>query len=319
MLLLYFRFCFISFVLYVKYSELPCCWNMSYKWTLCDEIVHCDKVTQSLCNTNPPQQLLVTWSNLFVNGGEETSEQWLWQDKESVYHLYSSSLCGASCRVKAQNVYSTEEAPSFTVRHHHHLSLLWTQTLNLAYSSIFGAYRNFVGPPHIKVMCRLLGYQGIAVVMEELLKVVKSLVSRIFKAVKLCVRRSVCTKFLACVQSSSRAPSCSMWRPWWRWCPRSADFPAMSTAPQVTDHVTTDHCTDACAQKRIFISNDFSDPFPTSHEKPRSASHSVISTLRIQKSLINCTDWKMSLWRCESGGDGSVKRSKLCDHYRSAV
>lgn len=51
------------------------------------------------------------------------------------------------------------------------------QTLNLAYSSIFGTYRNFVGPPHIKVMCRLLGYQGIAVVMEELLKVVKSLVS----------------------------------------------------------------------------------------------------------------------------------------------
>lgn len=50
------------------------------------------------------------------------------------------------------------------------------QALNLAYSSIFGFYRNFLGPPHIKAMCRLLGYQGIAVVMEELLKVVKSLV-----------------------------------------------------------------------------------------------------------------------------------------------
>lgn len=56
-------------------------------------------------------------------------------------------------------------------------SFFCPQTLNLAYSSIFGIYRNFVGPPHIKVMCRLLGYQGIAVVMEELLKVVKSLVS----------------------------------------------------------------------------------------------------------------------------------------------
>ncbi|XP_068449000.1 cytoplasmic FMR1-interacting protein 1 homolog isoform X2 [Clinocottus analis] len=53
--------------------------------------------------------------------------------------------------------------------------LYGSKTLNLAYSSIFSAYRNFVGPPHIKVMCRLLGYQGIAVVMEELLKVVKSL------------------------------------------------------------------------------------------------------------------------------------------------
>uniref|UniRef100_A0A6Q2XGR1 Cytoplasmic FMR1-interacting protein n=1 Tax=Esox lucius TaxID=8010 RepID=A0A6Q2XGR1_ESOLU len=53
--------------------------------------------------------------------------------------------------------------------------LYGSKTLNLAYSSIYGFYRNFVGPPHIKAMCRLLGYQGIAVVMEELLKVVKSL------------------------------------------------------------------------------------------------------------------------------------------------
>lgn len=34
-----------------------------------------------------------------------------------------------------------------------------------------------MGPPHFKTICRLLGYQGIAVVMEELLKIVKSLVS----------------------------------------------------------------------------------------------------------------------------------------------
>uniref|UniRef100_A0AAR2LNC4 Cytoplasmic FMR1-interacting protein n=1 Tax=Pygocentrus nattereri TaxID=42514 RepID=A0AAR2LNC4_PYGNA len=53
--------------------------------------------------------------------------------------------------------------------------LYGSKALNLAYSSIFGFYRNFVGPPHIKAVCRLLGYQGIAVVMEELLKVVKSL------------------------------------------------------------------------------------------------------------------------------------------------
>ncbi|KAF7253790.1 Cytoplasmic FMR1-interacting protein 1 [Varanus komodoensis] len=50
-----------------------------------------------------------------------------------------------------------------------------TLALNLAYSSIYSSYRNFVGPSHFKVICRLLGYQGIAVVMEELLKVVKSL------------------------------------------------------------------------------------------------------------------------------------------------
>ena len=33
-----------------------------------------------------------------------------------------------------------------------------------------------LGPPHFNCMAKLLGYQGIAVVMEELLKVVKSLI-----------------------------------------------------------------------------------------------------------------------------------------------
>uniref|UniRef100_G1DGF7 Cytoplasmic FMR1-interacting protein n=1 Tax=Capra hircus TaxID=9925 RepID=G1DGF7_CAPHI len=50
-----------------------------------------------------------------------------------------------------------------------------SKALNLAYSSIYGSYRNFVGPPHFQVICRLPGYQGVAVVMEELLKGVKSL------------------------------------------------------------------------------------------------------------------------------------------------
>uniref|UniRef100_A0A8C4ST04 Cytoplasmic FMR1-interacting protein n=1 Tax=Erpetoichthys calabaricus TaxID=27687 RepID=A0A8C4ST04_ERPCA len=53
--------------------------------------------------------------------------------------------------------------------------LYGSKALNLAYSTICSFYRNFVGPPHFKAICRLLGYQGIAVVMEELLKVVKSL------------------------------------------------------------------------------------------------------------------------------------------------
>lgn len=39
-------------------------------------------------------------------------------------------------------------------------------------------------------MCRLLGYQGIAVVMEELLKVVKSLVSKAESALPLGRRHS---------------------------------------------------------------------------------------------------------------------------------
>ncbi|KDR09197.1 cytoplasmic FMR1-interacting protein isoform X1 [Zootermopsis nevadensis] len=57
---------------------------------------------------------------------------------------------------------------------HHYL---WgSKQLNLAYSTIYGQYAGFVGATHFRTMCRLLGYQGIAVVMEELLKIVKSLV-----------------------------------------------------------------------------------------------------------------------------------------------
>jgi len=42
---------------------------------------------------------------------------------------------------------------------------------------IHSLYSGFVGAPHFRVVAKLLGYQGIAVVIEELLKIVKSLVS----------------------------------------------------------------------------------------------------------------------------------------------
>ncbi|XP_015370869.1 PREDICTED: cytoplasmic FMR1-interacting protein [Diuraphis noxia] len=54
---------------------------------------------------------------------------------------------------------------------------LWgSKQLNLAYTTIYGQYTGFVGAPHFRTMCKMLGYQGIAVVMEELLKIVKSLI-----------------------------------------------------------------------------------------------------------------------------------------------
>ena len=37
-------------------------------------------------------------------------------------------------------------------------------------------YLGFVGAAHFRCMARLLGYQGISVVMEELLKIVKQLI-----------------------------------------------------------------------------------------------------------------------------------------------
>ncbi|OQR79720.1 cytoplasmic FMR1-interacting protein-like [Tropilaelaps mercedesae] len=54
--------------------------------------------------------------------------------------------------------------------------LYGSKALNIAYTAIFSVYSKFIGPPHLRAICRLLGYQGIAVVMEELLKVVKSLI-----------------------------------------------------------------------------------------------------------------------------------------------
>ncbi|CAH0392714.1 unnamed protein product [Bemisia tabaci] len=52
------------------------------------------------------------------------------------------------------------------------LSQLWYREFYLEMTM----ERRFVGPCHMRHMCRLLGYQGIAVVMEELLQIVKLLI-----------------------------------------------------------------------------------------------------------------------------------------------
>lgn len=58
-----------------------------------------------------------------------------------------------------------------------HYFLWGSKQLNAAYSTQYGQYTGFVGAPHFHAMCRLLGYQGIAVVMEIILKdIVKPLI-----------------------------------------------------------------------------------------------------------------------------------------------
>lgn len=58
-----------------------------------------------------------------------------------------------------------------------HYYLWGSKQLNAAYSTQYGQYTGFVGAPHFHAMCRLLGYQGIAVVMEIILKdIVKPLI-----------------------------------------------------------------------------------------------------------------------------------------------
>lgn len=58
-----------------------------------------------------------------------------------------------------------------------HYYLWGSKQLNAAYSTQYGQYTGFVGAPHFHAMCRLLGYQGIAVVMDIILKdIVKPLI-----------------------------------------------------------------------------------------------------------------------------------------------
>ena len=44
-----------------------------------------------------------------------------------------------------------------------------SKPLRDAYSNVMKLYENFVGPVHFRAMSRLLGYQGIAMILEQLL------------------------------------------------------------------------------------------------------------------------------------------------------
>lgn len=51
---------------------------------------------------------------------------------------------------------------------------LWgSKSLNWSFRQVYSMYSRFVGPPHFRVICRLLGYQDMAVVIEELMKIVE--------------------------------------------------------------------------------------------------------------------------------------------------
>jgi len=54
--------------------------------------------------------------------------------------------------------------------------LYGTKALNIAFATIHQLHSNFIGPPHFRAMGQLLGYQGVAIVIDHLLKVIKSLI-----------------------------------------------------------------------------------------------------------------------------------------------
>lgn len=68
-------------------------------------------------------------------------------------------------QISFDQAFQREKAPQMS-----HYFLWGSKQLNAAYSTQYGQYTGFVGAPHFHAMCRLLGYQGIAVVMEIILK-----------------------------------------------------------------------------------------------------------------------------------------------------
>lgn len=58
------------------------------------------------------------------------------------------------------------------------LSHLWgSKSINAAYSNIFSMYNQFIGAPHFKAICKLIGYDGIAVTLNELLGICRGIIN----------------------------------------------------------------------------------------------------------------------------------------------
>lgn len=80
--------------------------------------------------------------------------------------------------VKTQQPHVNETRREKMTREIPDVHLYGTRELNQAYDIVNNLYRGFVGFQHFRTMTRLLGYQGIAVVIQEMLKVVKNLVRK---------------------------------------------------------------------------------------------------------------------------------------------
>ncbi|KAM3720431.1 Cytoplasmic FMR1-interacting protein [Dirofilaria immitis] len=52
-----------------------------------------------------------------------------------------------------------------------------SKSLHAAFTNLYSLYSGFIGLPHLKAMARLLGYQGIAIILEELIKIVRNLIN----------------------------------------------------------------------------------------------------------------------------------------------
>lgn len=89
-----------------------------------------------------------------------------------MFLLVSHSFIRTKVNLSSSQPIQREKPPQMS-----HYYLWGSKQLNAAYSTQYGQYTGFVGAPHFHAMCRLLGYQGIAVVMDIILKdIVKPLI-----------------------------------------------------------------------------------------------------------------------------------------------
>ncbi|KAI0228538.1 Cytoplasmic FMR1-interacting protein [Lamellibrachia satsuma] len=88
-----------------------------------------------------------------------------------------------------------------------HYYIWGSKALANCYSAIYGQYTNFVGQPHFQSMCRLLDYQDMAVVIRELLQVIKNMLDQVLVPY-LKTLKAVMPPGVSCLESSTAHQVC---------------------------------------------------------------------------------------------------------------
>ena len=57
-----------------------------------------------------------------------------------------------------------------------HVSLSLLQELNTLFSDLYSAYQHFIGQPHFDALLELLSYQDVAMLLKELMEILRNLV-----------------------------------------------------------------------------------------------------------------------------------------------
>uniref|UniRef100_A0A0N4UEL4 Cytoplasmic FMR1-interacting protein n=1 Tax=Dracunculus medinensis TaxID=318479 RepID=A0A0N4UEL4_DRAME len=92
--------------------------------------------------------------------------------------LISSYCYNGSTQRFVKSKYTVRKPPQRDRPPSASMQYFWgSKSLNAAFNNIYSLYNGFTGMPHLKAMARLLGYRGIAVVLEELIKMARNLIN----------------------------------------------------------------------------------------------------------------------------------------------